>query len=547
MLYVFLMFLSDTLKPCELSNTEFLCQDVAEHGYLFGKPIYPDRRIRGVRSGPRHLMGGRKRNASTIRSIFAEAVKPSEVISGMSEMDSHADTVALGRNSIILRYTHRQCEVTPYAETYDSIGNVKIVTGATGYTNKCTGERTILVFNEALWLADHMEHTLINPNQLRSHGCTVQDNPFNPDQPMFLENPDGTFKIPLRSQGTTIGIETWTPTEHDLRTLPRVELTSKTAWDPHRVKFPRSSLSEEEEMAESAEFAKIHATRTISSIQEAHIGDVDDTKENTDDDDPETVLFSLGNINQRFINSVKVQDAPNKEERAAHISQINTKEQDRVNDAQPKLFGTSKKRSAEIDPNQLARSWDISLEKARQTLRVTTQNFTRSAMLPLSRRYRADRFYERPAFRATLYTDTVDAHVKSIEGNKYGQLFTTREWFADIYPMSHKHKAGKGLSSFINEYGVSSLIVSDGGGEQVGKTTTFQELINKHHIRHKVTEASRSNQNRAEDVVRELRRRWFRVMVRKRVPKKLWDYGMKWICKTMQVTAQLAGDADRRK
>jgi hypothetical protein len=36
--------------------------------------------------------------------------------------------------------------------------------------------------------------------------------------------------------------------------------------------------------------------------------------------------------------------------------------------------------------------------------------------------------------------------------------------------------------------------------------------------------------------VREVRRKWYRVMFRKNVPKLFWDYGLRWVCKTMSRT-----------
>ena len=85
---------------------------------------------------------------------------------GRSELDSRADTTALGKNSIILSFTGRECEVSPYADSYESIKKVPIVTGYTGYTSPISGKRLILIFNEALWLGDQMQHTFLNPNQL---------------------------------------------------------------------------------------------------------------------------------------------------------------------------------------------------------------------------------------------------------------------------------------------------------------------------------------------------------------------------------------------
>ena len=68
------------------------------------------------------------------------------------ELDSLADTVVLGRNSVVLHNTGRECDVSPYSNTYKSITGVPIVTGATVWTCQFSGTTYILVFTEALWM-----------------------------------------------------------------------------------------------------------------------------------------------------------------------------------------------------------------------------------------------------------------------------------------------------------------------------------------------------------------------------------------------------------
>ena len=111
------------------------------------------------------------RSTSTHRKVGA--LRKGDVVIGKLEHDSHADTIVLGQNAVILGYTGRECEVSPYTDTYESIKGVPIVKGATGYTSKATGERWILVFNEALYMGQQMTHSLFNPNQLRHFGCEV--------------------------------------------------------------------------------------------------------------------------------------------------------------------------------------------------------------------------------------------------------------------------------------------------------------------------------------------------------------------------------------
>ncbi len=141
------------------------------------------------------------------------------------EMDSHADTVVLGRNCVILKYTGRECDVSPYTDLYEAIKGVPIVTGATAWTSQVDGQTHILVFHEAQWMGEVLEHSLINPNQLHHYGVLVQDNPFDAME-MHLEATDGDVVIPLQAQGTTISFATRTPTDRELHDCPHIAMTS---------------------------------------------------------------------------------------------------------------------------------------------------------------------------------------------------------------------------------------------------------------------------------------------------------------------------------
>ena len=57
------------------------------------------------------------------------------------------------------------------------------------------------------------------------------------------------------------------------------------------------------------------------------------------------------------------------------------------------------------------------------------------------------------------------------------------------------------------------------------------------HIDYHIIEPYRPQQNRAETVIREVKKRWFRQMTRRHVPKRLWDYGIVWACEIMSLTS----------
>jgi hypothetical protein len=153
------------------------------------------------------------------------------VIYSELELDSHADTIVCGSNCTIMHFTGKECDVSPYTDTYEAIKSVPIVQAATAYDNPDTGETTILIMNEAIWMGDKMDHTLVNPNQLRAFGLTVQDNPFS-EAPIFIATEGHEFILPLASKGTILGVTTRTPTNNELQSCPHVTLSSEHEWDP---------------------------------------------------------------------------------------------------------------------------------------------------------------------------------------------------------------------------------------------------------------------------------------------------------------------------
>ena len=98
--------------------------------------------------------------------------------------------------------------------------------------------------------------------------------------------------------------------------------------------------------------------------------------------------------------------------------------------------------------------------------------------------------------------------------------------------MESKALAGDALKEFITDCSVPDKIIMDSPGEQTGKQSTFMEPVRKHHINYHVMEPERYNKSRVEGVIREIRKRWWRVMTKKYVPKRLWDYGLRWVGRT---------------
>ena len=55
------------------------------------------------------------------------------------------------------------------------------------------------MLKEDIWMGETMDRTLVNPNQLRVYGMTVQDKPFV-EAPIFIATKDHDFMFPLSSK-----------------------------------------------------------------------------------------------------------------------------------------------------------------------------------------------------------------------------------------------------------------------------------------------------------------------------------------------------------
>ena len=432
-----------------------------------------------------------------------------------TEMDSHADTIVAGRNTLLLSYTDRVCEVSPYSDEYQPIKDVPVVSAATGYTSAC-GENFILILNEALWMPN-LNHSLINPNQLRHHGVEVQDNPYAME-PMTIISHEHDFCACLESNGSTIFIKTWTPTQEDLESYPHIHLSSSNHWNPQQIKFPSFSLSER---------AKIES-RNLSSIKRnSRMGAIGTDAEGFEMEEFNDTLIESIVASTRKINKLAVGPLDEEELEA------------------PRTFISSDRHSS-ITAEDLSERWCISVKQAQMTLDATTRRLVRSAIMPLSRRYRVDRMFGIRRLNYEISTDTIDGKVKSIHGDRYAQIFGSKEFFVAAYPMGSKSEAGDMLDKFVRRYGAPKLLKFDGSKEQCGKNTKFQQIIRKYEIPYHIVEHERPNQNPAESVIRELKKKWYRILYKMNCPIRLWDYGLQYAAEIMNVTASNSGNLNGR-
>lgn len=460
------------------------------------------------------------RIASTSTSQITE---PKAGTVGINESDSNADTCCLGSNFIILRYTQRTADVYPYDSSYTPMTNVPIVTGATAWTDPYDNKTYILVFNESLYYGTKLDHSLLNPNQIRHNGIDLWDNPFDTSKNIEIDIDRGPV-IPMTFRGTKLTFTSRAPTDQELSSCEHIELTSVNQWDPVNVHL--ASICSKTPHDLKPRYVQISSTNTstnpycFSKRTKYSYCDHDQDSAILHDAEP-----SLVELKERATETMKPQS-----------------------EVPVRRSLVSRERHLRTSADTLSELWGIGLNKAKATMAATTQMATRSAVLPISRRYRADKMYGVKRLNGKFSTDTLWTDTKSLNQNKSGQIYSHKNGFAVCYPIKQAtgDSIGDSLLDFIHDFGVPEHLTSDGASSQEGKNTKFMKGVRFHRIKHKTSGPRRPNENPVESAIREIKRRWYRMMDKKCIPMRLWDYVLVWICETGNLTVSSSKYADGR-
>ena len=383
-----------------------------------------------------------------------------------------------------IHFTQKECSVSPFLSEYKEQTNVRICTGATAYT-KDNGDVIILIFGQGLWFGNRMDRSLINPYQCRAYGIGLCDDPTDPNgRPLGINC--GNQIIPLKMNGTTCGLMSRYPTDLELEECEHVILSHEEDWDPSYPSIFALGVNKHN--------TQNHASSTIFDMNNLPIGF--NTKAYT---------FAI-------------------HARKHKLAQIKATLTDR--------------RHHEVTPEALSKKWGISLEKAQMTLKATTQLAIRSAEQPLQRRYRTDLMSQKlRRLSCRFYTDTFFSRTTSVNGNKCAQLFTDGNGMVVIYPMRSKSLAGSKLTEFAQQIGIPNDLTMDGAKEQTGYNSSMMKEIRRLKIKWHTTEPYSPWQNKAENTIGIIKSKYHNRMVRRKVPKAFWDFGVIWEAEIYSRTA----------
>mmetsp|Transcript_38822 Transcript_38822/g.82849 ORF Transcript_38822/g.82849 Transcript_38822/m.82849 type:complete len:728 (-) Transcript_38822:475-2658(-) len=405
------------------------------------------------------------------------------------ELDTRADTTCCGKNFLPLVFTGQTCDVNGFHGDLETISDVPVATCATVWQHH-SGRRFLLIFHETLYFGDSMDHSLINPNQMRDFGIDVWDNSYDKERDFGIVADD--ILIPFETEGSTIFFETFLPTQDDLEKLPQIVLTSEEEWDPLTVNMQRKP------------------SKWIDD-NELMIKEMNRNSRNNVPRDDE--IFETDVLLSQGINGLSISEQA-LAERAVKSVRVNSKEV------------ISKHRHSKHTPEHISRLFNVGLNKALEIMNATTQQAIRQAVHPLERRYKTLPDLNKKRLDRRWGMDRIHSNVKSLNQNT-GAFILSNGQFTQCYPTrtNSGKDAGVSLQTFCEDVGVPTRLKVDGAKCFEGDATHFKEVVYKNRIDLTFAEAGRHYELQKVDTdIMELKRRVQNKAAEKKVPRRLWDF-----------------------
>ena len=464
------------------------------------------------------------------------------------ELDSHADTCALGDVCGILQDTGRTISVSGFGERLGSVPNVPIVTAAVAYDCPATFQTYLLIFHEALYIKGMSTH-LINPYQMRNQGLIVNEVPLQhlpPDQRSTqshsIIHEDPPLHIPLSLNGTMSGFTVRKPTmeevhDVDQERVTHIHMTSHAIWEPSATTSAQVEGTLRDSINKGMDLYH-QEPRDLSQLQvrgqfEGTLGHEDDCLfEEAADDFDDGVHSYQDLVSISSIHTERAHTGALDVDRYAEVlmAELGVTEGDMIEDLGAHLAAihTTKKRPGFVDAQQLSKNWGIGLEAAKRTVEATTQlavrDFTHTTG---GRRLKPSHWVlNQKRLDCEVYTDTMFGKCKSLRGNTCAQIFATAFHFAAVFAMESKKNAHLALDDFFKHVGIPQILVPDNAKELTAGE--FKKKCRRAQCPIHPIEAYTPNQNLAEAVIRELKRHYRRVMIETGAPEVLWDYCLEW-------------------
>ena len=265
----------------------------------------------------------------------------------------------------------------------------------------------------------------------------MNDNLYDHENPLSITYGPNVL-LDLTTKETLIYGLSRTPTLYEIKHCPHHIITSDNIWNPHTVKLSvlDTDINTHVDPYTSAylfcvidqtiddDYRILGETSTMLDRQISHCGDSDYGR----------IVASVGKTKD---------DLPF-----------------------PHTF-ISSKRHTDVSHEDLLERLMIGIEQAKATIEASTQYFVRSAILPMSRRYRTDRYFYRNRLDATFSADIYYGRCNSGRGNKYCFIVAHPNGFCVAYPQKtwNSTETTDSLKIFTRVWGVPTKLIVDGAQE----------------------------------------------------------------------------------
>ena len=158
------------------------------------------------------------------------------------ELDSHADTIILGKECVEIYNWNHLVKVSGY-NPKDRERLCKTISGEVVHDHPHTGKVCLLIFHQCIH-ANHPDHHLLCSIQCRMHGVEINETPkfllkkpTDSSHAIVVEDPEGggSMVIPLLINGVTSYFTCRNPTrsEYEDGDLTRIYFSAEAPeWDP---------------------------------------------------------------------------------------------------------------------------------------------------------------------------------------------------------------------------------------------------------------------------------------------------------------------------
>ena len=491
---------------------------------------------------------------------------------GRLEDDSHADTCLLGKGWRLVHDRGHSCQVEGFSA---DVGTLSLpIVDAVTVAETTEGKEVLIQINQALWKPDE-DHSLLSSFQCRYSGTRLDNVPMSQDDRseygiVIDSDEHGRVVLPFNLKDSSTGFAIRTPDDEDLNTRPLFEITSQLPWDPnspeHAEEERKAQLKRDfaandrvlitSEPKRKGETRRVNLsslwTRSTDDYLVSAIDPADGTSEtdvetssdsggsSSSSDDGDDAMSSESNGRRRLSRFKVKQSSSSVVRRLKKLRRVNMQrtKHSYKQDAHVKAFYTAD-RKPKVSAEQLAKLWEIGIDKAQHTIDATTQQSVRTFDKPFSRRLRTPQaLYRRNHFRGIVYTDTMMSGVKSIRGNTCAQLMVTDFYDVTLYPLKSKRKAHVAMDRYFIDRGVPTHIHSDNAKEMTTSGKWKKCLEERGGIKATTTEPESPFQNNAEREIRLLQSQALRLLQKKNASLRLWDDCFEYVAECRSRTAR---------